>query len=79
MITIRLTTSTAVLMAKFTTPGGDIDLDFQMCLYCEVEPVQLPAKFCCDAHRIRYWRLRIAECETPPVTRPTSILTEVPA
>lgn len=79
MITIRLTTSTAVLMAKFTTPGGDVNLDFQMCLYCEMEPVQLPAKFCSDNHRQRYWRLNIAEAQTHRVTRSTSILSEIPA
>ena len=68
MIELRLTTSMSIITAQFHAPGADVRVEFQMCLYCGVNPVQAPKKFCRPAHRVIYCQKGIKELM--PVVKP---------
>lgn len=78
MIEVRLTTSSSVLTAQFDAPGENRIVEFQMCLYCEQNPVQLPKKFCRSAHRVAYCQKGIKDL-TPSVSTRSSLSLKTPA
>lgn len=78
MMTLHLTTSSAMIEIRCQAPGTDIVLQFRQCGYCEnlVQLIRGDEKFCCDRHRNAYWKKDMA---TLPVSRPSSFLIQTTA
>ncbi len=59
MIELKISTATTLTTVQVYAPGANLTLEFQHCLYCGENLVQLPQKFCRPAHRVAYCEKRL--------------------